>query len=161
MVIWIIGKSGSGKTYFAKKLLNQIKKKKIHIDGDEIRDIFFNNKLGHDLKSRKKNSELIVNLCNFLEKKKIVVVCSILSIFPNIQKKNRLIFNKYFQIYIKTNIEKLKKNNSKKIYSNTKNVVGVDIKFPEPYKSDIIINNTFDGNYKKELNKVIKKLKII
>ena len=65
MVIWIIGKSGSGKTYFAKKLLNQIKKKKIHIDGDEIRDIFFNNKLGYDLKSRKKNSELIVNLCNF------------------------------------------------------------------------------------------------
>ena len=40
MVVWIIGKSGVGKSYFAKKILNKlkIKKKKIFwIDGDKFR----------------------------------------------------------------------------------------------------------------------------
>ncbi len=37
MVIWIIGLSGSGKTYLAGKLLKSIKGRKIHVDGDEVR----------------------------------------------------------------------------------------------------------------------------
>ena len=37
MVIWIIGLSGSGKTYLAKKLIKKIKGKKILIDGDVVR----------------------------------------------------------------------------------------------------------------------------
>ena len=40
MVVWIIGKSGVGKSYFAKKILNKlkIKKKKIFwIYGDKFR----------------------------------------------------------------------------------------------------------------------------
>ena len=69
MVIWLIGKSGSGKTFFAKKILSKIKKKKIHIDGDEIREKFFKNKLGFDIKSRRRNAEFIVDLCKYLESK--------------------------------------------------------------------------------------------
>ena len=42
MVIWFIGKSGSGKSFYANKLLKKIKNKnKIHIDGDDVRKIFF------------------------------------------------------------------------------------------------------------------------
>ena len=51
MVIWVIGRSGSGKTFFAKKLKNLIKSHKIiHVDGDEVRKCFYNNKLGFSLK---------------------------------------------------------------------------------------------------------------
>ena len=56
MVIWLIGKSGSGKTFYGKKLLTMIKKtKKIHLDGDEIRR-FISSDLGYSIKDRKINS---------------------------------------------------------------------------------------------------------
>ena len=44
MIIWIHGKSNSGKTILAKQILKEVKnynKTFVHIDGDEIRKIFF------------------------------------------------------------------------------------------------------------------------
>ena len=37
MVIWIIGLSGSGKTYLSKKIFKRLKGKKILVDGDTVR----------------------------------------------------------------------------------------------------------------------------
>ena len=160
MVIWFIGKSGSGKSFYANKLLKKIKNKnKIHIDGDDVRKIFFENKLNYNIRSRRRNAKFIVKLCKYLEKKNFVVVCSILSIFKDIQKLNRSYFENYTQIYLKSNIRKLRKNNNKQIYSQKKNVVGVDIKFPTPYKSDIIFNNKFNNSYKKNIDKILMFLK--
>ena len=70
MVIWLIGVSGSGKTFYGKKLTLVISKKKkvIHIDGDEVRK-YLNYKLKYSKKDREKNSLLISDLCNFLEKR--------------------------------------------------------------------------------------------
>ena len=139
MVIWLIGVSGSGKTFYGKKLTLVISKKKkvIHIDGDEVRK-YLNYKLKYSKKDREKNSLLISDLCNFLEKKGFLVICSILSIIKKHQKRNRKLFKKYMQIYIKTNIKKVTERNNKNIYSK-KSVVGKEIKFPTPYKSDITI----------------------
>ena len=41
MVIWIIGKSGSGKTFFAKKIYSLLNKRNncFLIDGDEVENI--------------------------------------------------------------------------------------------------------------------------
>ena len=147
MVIWIIGLSGSGKSYLARNIYKKFKKKKIiWIDGDDIRK-YITYDLRYSIKDRKKNSLIISNICKFLEIQGFLVICSILSIFKDHQKRNRKIFKKYIQIYIKSNVEKLKKINSKKIYSYKKNVVGLDIKFPLPYKSDFVIekkNNQFE-----------------
>ena len=159
MVIWIIGLSGSGKSYLARNICKKFKKKKIiWIDGDDVRKYITYN-LQYSIKDRKKNSLIISNICKFLEKKGFIVICSILSIFKDHQKRNRKLFKRYIQIYIKSNIEKLKKINSKKIYNKNKNVVGLDIKFPEPYKSDFIIkkkNNQFElKTLKKIYNKII------
>ena len=55
MVVWIIGKSGSGKTFLSKKLFSKIKnKKKILIDGDDVRK-YINYNLKYSKKDRKKN----------------------------------------------------------------------------------------------------------
>lgn len=159
MVIWIIGKSGTGKSFYAKKLSNKLKGKKILIDGDEIRKFAFLDKLGFTKKDRKLNAQFIVRLCSFLERKGFKVICSILSIFPEMQKKNRKIFQNYYQIYLKANSQKLISNNNKGIYSKNKNIVGIDIKFPKPYKSDLILNNYFDQKYKSNINRIIKLLK--
>ena len=56
MIIWIHGKSNSGKTILAKQILKEVKnynKTFVHIDGDEIRKIFSNN--DYSLEGRLKN----------------------------------------------------------------------------------------------------------
>ena len=58
MVIWVIGKSGSGKSFLAKNLIKQIKKiykkkKILWIDGDDFRKKFSSD-LGYSLLDRKK-----------------------------------------------------------------------------------------------------------
>jgi len=78
----------------------------------------------------------------------------VLSIFPNHQKKNREIFNNYIQIQIDANINKIKKRNNKKIYSKKVNVVGKDLKFPKPYKSDVNLKNNFDQKFEKKISKI-------
>ena len=160
MVIWVIGKSGSGKSFLAKNLIKQIKKiykkkKILWIDGDDFRKKFSSD-LGYSLLDRKKNSKRIQNRCKAFEDKSYLVVCSILSIFKEHQKKNRSLFKNYIQVYIDVATEKLSKRNSKNIYVNKKNVVGKDIKFPTPYKSDIIIKNYFDKRYLKNIKKINK-----
>ena len=119
MVIWIIGLSGSGKTFLSKKIFKRIKGKKILIDGDDVRK-YITYKLGYSKRDRKKNSLIISDLCKFLEIKGYTVICSILSIFKDHQKKNRSLFSKYIQVFIKANLLKLKVRNNKKVYSNKK-----------------------------------------
>jgi len=157
MVIWIIGLSGSGKTYLAGKLLKSIKGRKIHVDGDEVRK-YLTYKLGYTKSDRKKNSLIVSDLCAYLEQKNYTVVCSILSLFKEHQLKNRKKFKKYFQIYLKTNFNQLLKRNNKKIYSKTKKVVGKDIKFPTPIKNDLVIKNNFKPYTKSMIKKIILKI---
>ena len=156
MVVWIIGLSGSGKTYLAKNIFNNVKGKKIIVDGDIVRNYITYN-LKYTKKDRKKNSQLISDLCKFLEHQGFTVICSILSIFTDHQRVNRKKFKDYFQIFIKSNISNLKKRNIKKIY-NKKNVVGRNIKFPNPYKSDLIIKNNFAPYSQNKIDQIIKKI---
>ena len=102
-----------------------------------------------------KNSKRIQNFCHKYEKRNYLVLCSILSIFKEHQK-NRTLFNDYLQIYIKVNSSILKKRNNKNIYKFKKNVVGKDIEFPNPYKSDLIIKNNFKKIFLKNIKKIEK-----
>jgi|TARA_A100001015_G_scaffold147013_1_gene162997 adenylylsulfate kinase len=156
MVIWIIGKSGSGKTFLGKKLYLKIKKKikkTIWLDGDKFRKKYSKD-LGYKIRDRKINSERIQNFCKKYDKKKYIIICSIISIFKSHQKRNRKIFKNYFQIYIQANNKKLISRNKKKIYSKKRNVVGKDIKFPTPVKSDLIIKNNFNRKFLKNISKI-------
>ena len=102
MVIWLIGVSGSGKTFYGKKLTLVISKKKkvIHIDGDEVRK-YLNYKLKYSKKDREKKFPLISDLCNFLEKKGFLVICSILSIIKKHQKRNRKLLKNICKFILK------------------------------------------------------------
>ena len=159
MVIWIIGLSGSGKTYLAKKIFKELTKKNkkcFLVDGDVVRK-YISYDLGYSIKDRKINSKIITDLCKFLEINGYIVICSILSIFPAHQKNNRKKFNKYIQIYLKSDLAKLIKNNSKKVYSKKK-VVGKDIKFPTPFKSHFVLNRSNFKEYKYYYGKILDKI---
>lgn len=156
MVIWIIGLSGSGKTYLSKKIFKKFKDKKILVDGDTVRK-YITYKLKYTKQDREKNSLLISDLCKFLETQGFTVVCSILSIFKKHQKLNRSKFDNYFQIFLKTKLSKVKKRNNKNIYSYS-NVVGEKINFPIPYKNDLVIKNSFLPYSKKKIDQIVKKI---
>ena len=96
--------------------------------------------------------------CKQYEGKKYIVICSILSVFRDHQRSNRKFFKEYIQVFIQVNASLLIKRNSKKIYSFNKNVVGKNINFPKPYKSDITINNNFKKSFLKSNKLIIDKI---
>lgn len=157
MVIWIMGLSGSGKTTFAKLLIKKLTKidKIIHIDGDVVRKIY-NDNLGHSIKDREINAERISKIVKFISDQKVNVVVSVLSNYPMWLKWNKKNIKNYFQIYIKSNLQDLKKRKPN-LYKKNKNVVGKDIKFNEPKNSNYEVNNFYSKTYlKKDLEKVSK-----
>lgn len=163
MIIWIIGLSGSGKTKLSKELFKSkiIRSNFISIDGDEFRENILND-LGYTYKDRKKNAESISKLVSYLSKKKINIIVSILSNYPNWLKWNKKNIKNYFQVYLKVDKKQLFLRNKKKLYlSKKKNVVGKDIKFNEPKENNLIFTNTFKKkdiqNFKKIILQLIKK----
>lgn len=170
MIVWIIGIAGSGKSTLAKLLHKSIKKKKkptVLLDGDHIRELFSYD-LDYTIEGRLKNAKRVMRLCQLLDSNNINVVCAILSISERDRKWCRKNFSKYFEIYIKSNIDIIQKRGHREIYDDfdkglTKNVVGKDILFEEPTKSNIMINNNnsknkFLENCKSTIETIIKKI---
>ena len=155
MIIWITGLSGAGKTTLAKALYSKVKKKfsnTIWIDGDILRKHFQKTKK-YDQKSRVDQYKKMVDLAKFCYDQKINVIISVLYFNSFILNNNKRIFKNYFQIYLKSNIKDLIKRDSKKVYSKNLRkkkpfLVGVDIKWNEPRKSNLIIKDFF----KKKIN---------
>ena len=165
MVVWFIGLSGSGKTTISNKFIKEIKKKTkkhiIHLDGDEIRFLFENR--DYSVKGREKNAKVISNLSNFLNDDNVIVVASVLSIFPSWQLWNKKNIKNYFEVYVKVDFEKLLKREIKSLYKDAlsgkiNNVVGVDIKFPEPNPDYIFDNNENGLDFSIKFKEIIKKM---
>ena len=121
MVIWLIGLSASGKTTLGREIYNQWKSTEpntVFIDGDEIRDIFKQDQEenSHTIDGRRKNAERICELCAWLDRQSINVVCSILSIFENSQEWNRKNYSKYFEVFISVPMDTLLKRETKNLY---------------------------------------------
>ena len=135
MVIWILGKSSSGKTSLAKYLLkNELKSLKwVHIDGDAIRKIFKDNS-DFSSQNRLNNAQRISRIVKLLDTNNINVIVSSLTNFKYWLNWNRKNLKNYFEIYLKVNMETVIKRDKKNIYKKAinnkiKNVVGIDIKF--------------------------------
>lgn len=159
MIVWLIGLSGVGKSTIGKELYKLWKtesKPTVIIDGDEIRKIFKHD-IGDDpysIEGRKINADRISNLCLWLDKQEINVICCILSIFEESRKWNRENYSKYIEVYLyaSENILSSRRN----LYDQAKkglikNVVGVDIKFVPPSYPDF----SFDTGLNLESPKMI------
>ena len=156
MVIWLIGLSGAGKTTIARQVVAQWRAKGadnvVLVDGDEIRALFRHDQRpdAHSVAGRRVNAERIGDLCAWLDSQGINVVCSILSIFPDLRESNRSRFSRYFETYVRAPLEELVRRDNKNLYGpamrgEISNVVGVDIPFPEPLNADLIVDNDTVG----------------
>lgn len=144
MVVWLMGPSGAGKTTLGRKLADYYQSKNVAhylLDGDEVRT-FFNNDLGHNILDREMNIKRIIFAAHVLEKNNIIpIVCNI-SPFEKLRFLAREKLNGYQEIYLKAEISNCMSNDVKNIYKNNMGktpLVGVDILFENPTKSDLVI----------------------
>ena len=147
-VIWITGLSGSGKTTLSKSLLLNLRKmrhKVVSLDGDNIRSLISQD-LDYSIESRLEQIRRIQNLTKLLYDSGLIVLVSALYSNDKLLDENRSTFSNYFEIYLEASTEKLVERDSKGIYGSfvrgeLENVVGMDIEWEMPKKSDLIFNN--------------------
>ena len=151
MVIWMIGLSGTGKTTLATQVVQRIRHqngKVVLLDGDLIR-MLFTNDVDHTIEGRRRNAERLSALTKCIADQGINVVAAVLSIFPEWQRWNRNNIKDYSEVYLKASMETLLRRDIKNLYATAlkgelKNVVGVDIPFPEPENPDLVLDNNTD-----------------
>ena len=149
MVIWLIGLSGSGKSTLANEIVKGANKESnntILLDGDVIREIF-DNDLSYSMEDRLKNAKRICQLGKFLDSQGLNVVAAILSLFPESREWNRNNIENYYEVFIDSPLEDLIERDSKGLYAKfnrgeISEVAGMDIDFPRPEKSDLVIKNS-------------------
>ena len=162
MVVWIIGLSGAGKTTLAEKVVEQLRENNnnvILLDGDVLREVFGGD-ADHTVEGRAKNAKRLSHLSKFLADQGIHVVAAVLSIFPEWQQWNRDNITNYCQIYLDVPLDILLKRETKGLYAGAlkgsiKNVVGIDIDFPEPVGNNLVLDNSID---KKDFSDFIDKI---
>ena len=76
------------------------------------------------------------------------------------EKKNRIKFKNYVEIFINSKLDLIKKQKKKKTYQQKKFVWGVDLNPELPKNPDIVIKNNFSKNISNLSSKLINKLKI-
>jgi adenylylsulfate kinase-like enzyme len=142
MVIWITGMSGAGKTTLCEAIRVLLKPRipeLILLDGDVIRTAFGSG-LGFAEDDRKIQIQRIQSIAKVLSDQDTVVLIGALYAHPELLDWNRKNFPSYFEVYVKASMALLKERDSKGLYySNTPNVVGVDIPWREPASPDMVI----------------------
>lgn len=159
-LFWITGFSGAGKTSIAECLLKKVRIKFpnfVLIDGNQVRELFGND-LGYDYRDRLKNAWRIANLCHFLTKQGLNVICSTVSLFNEIHSFNRDQNSKYVEILVQTSLETRKRRDKRGLYSdvNQGKVVGFDMKLDLPQNPHLILNNDSDGMLDEKVSEILK-----
>lgn len=150
MVIWLIGLSGAGKTTLGTAMARKWRERSpgtVLIDGDAMRRVFRHDdgERPYTPDGRRENAQRITALCEWLDGQSINVVCCILSIFPELRAQNRTRFSRYYEVYLRASMDVLMQRDGKSLYGpaqrgERRNVVGVDIDFPEPNDADLVVD---------------------
>lgn len=149
---WITGLSGAGKTTLAREIKKQLQpyqQKTILLDGDELREILGSagiDKKNHDKEARIKLAMTYSRLCKYLEDQGLDVIIATISMFTEVQAWNRKNISGYFEIFINTDRDELRRRDPKGIYKQfdagtLKNVAGEDLPVDVPMQPDFVVKS--------------------
>lgn len=164
MVIWLIGLSGAGKTTIGKQLVSELKKANratVLVDGDDIRALYkFEQPTDFSLAGRLMSARRLQEICLWLDKQDIDVVCCNLGLFDEVNQENRKVFSRYFEVFVDVPITSLIERDNKGLYQSALagerlNVVGIDISYQPPRNPDLTICNSHD---KIDVDDYVKKI---
>lgn len=159
ILFWITGLSGCGKTSVAKLLHKKIINvcgPTLVISGDDIRSDF--RLKGYDKISREKIGFMYSRFFKRILDQRINIIFAGIVLINNVRDYNRSNIHNYIEVYIKSNINSIKKKKIKKIYNIKKNIVGIDIRPEYPKNPDITITNNFLNSEKSIAEIVFKKI---
>lgn len=144
MIYWFTGQPGAGKTTLAKKLVEYLNVgNTIHIDGDDLRDIFKNKDYSES--GRRANIQRAQDIAHFLNEKGYNVVASLVSPYKDLR-------------------EDLKSKSSViEIYIHTDDIRGREdfhVKNYEPPTENFISINTTNIDVMSSYTELIKKLSL-
>ena len=117
----------------------------VHVDGDSVRALMGSD-LGYGTRDRIDNAYRIARLCKFLQGEGVLVVCSTMSLYPEIWHFNRNNFDPYLQVYLDVPMDVLAERDQKGLYSGVllgqaSEVVGLDLPVSLPIDSDLVLEN--------------------
>ena len=149
-VIWITGLSGAGKTTLSNATTSKLRscgETVVHLDGDELRAVFgavAANAQNHDREGRLALAMQYARLCRVLADQGLTVVIATISLFKAVHAWNRENLPGYFEVYLKTPVEELRRRDPKGIYRRfdagaLTNVAGLDLPVDEPECADLMI----------------------
>ncbi len=122
MVIWLTGLAGSGKTTIGGYLYALWKAQApntVLVDGEDIRRILGREEGERDytLEGRRKVVERIHEMCAWLDRQDINVICCTMSFFSDVHERNRTILSSYFEVYISVPMDVLWRRDRKNLYA--------------------------------------------
>jgi adenylylsulfate kinase len=160
LIIWLTGLSSSGKTTLGRHVYDLWRAEEANtviIDGDEIRNVIKSTTSDtYSMEGRRTVAGHYCDLCAWLDRQDINVVCCTISSFEDLRARNRETLSKYFEVYIEVPMEVLYRRDSKNLYApalagEIKNVVGVDLAFSPPSAPDMVVDNSQDRDDLKPL----------
>ena len=143
-----MGLSAAGKSTLAGLLSERLRQEGypcMLLDGEEVRRIF-DERLGYDEASRRKQTQRIVRLTRWVSDQGILPVVAIIHPFEDDRADCRATLDGYFEVYLKCPLEACILRDAKNVYQpaldgTVKDVVGVDIPYDPPAQSDLVLES--------------------
>ena len=148
-MMYLVGRSGSGKTTIANALEEELRKKGMQqlqvIDGDVIRQQF-GDIFGYTYEERMKCNRAVRVVVKYLLDNHISVILAQVASYEDMRKKVRETFsNEYIEVYVKCSYEECARRDVKGYYKKQQNgemenLNGANDTYEIPQNSDMIID---------------------
>ncbi len=146
-ILWFTGLSGSGKTTLGNAIFNKLREhnRVIILDGDELRK-GINSDLGYSMEDGNENIRRVAHIAKMLSDNGFFVIGTLISPTLHSRKLAReIIGENFFEIYIKSSIEKCIDRDVKGLYkkamnNEVKEFTGISSIYEVPTNSELTVD---------------------